>query len=97
MLDCWTALRVLATNNEGRRCCVPGALARGAQFRLKKKTTRSGSGSDVSSKNSGHTASSTTKLGREHSQSSRADGLEGLTTSCRALGGEGNHRRRQVL
>ena len=45
---------------------------------------RNGSGSDVSSENSGHTASTTLKVGSEHSQSSGAYDPEGLTSS-RAL------------
>ena len=37
-----------------------------------KKTARNGSGSDIPSENSGHTALTTLKLGSEHSQSCRA-------------------------
>ena len=49
-----------------------------------KETARNGPDSDVSSEKSGDTASTTLKLGSEHSQSSGAYGLEGLTLS-RAL------------
>ena len=46
-----------------------------------KKTARNKSGSDVSSENSDLTASTTRILGSEHSQSSGAYSLEGLTSS----------------
>ena len=51
------------------------------QFRLKKLASRNGPGCYVLNENSGHTASTTLKLGGEYSQSSGAYSVEGLTSS----------------